>query len=306
VTGLASATLAAGLVDLIILRAIKKTWEFPSGAVLTAIITAMVLRAQEPWYVISVTSVAAILSKYVFRSRSANVFNPAALAIIASFYVFHTGQSWWGAMTNIGPIGPIVLIAAGGFIADRVNKMPLVLTFLGAYYLLFTVTAFVSDARWVAEVFRTPDFEAALFFAFIILTDPPTSPAKYPDQIVCGAIVAVVSYAFFEWAGVVYYLLAGVLAGNIWEAWRRANRRTGTTFPKGLGAFVLEIMPWLEPWHGRDGVSTRYFSTRYLGSYFTCSRSGECSLLVLGEEETISRNKETINNPAIAAPMIIL
>src|SRR6202012_936239 len=111
VKGLLGAIIAAGLVDAAILRVMKKSWEFPSGAVLTAIIIAMVLRAQEPWYVTTVTSVAAILSKYMFRSRSANVFNPAALAIIASFYVFHTGQSWWGAMTEIGPIGPIMLIS---------------------------------------------------------------------------------------------------------------------------------------------------------------------------------------------------
>jgi Na+-translocating ferredoxin:NAD+ oxidoreductase RnfD subunit len=244
--GLVSAAIAAGLVDLIVLRVRKKFWEFPSGAVLTAMIVAMVLRAQEPWYVVTITSVAALFSKYLFRSRSANVFNPAALAIIVSFYVFHTGQSWWGALTDVPVPAKVVLLAAGVFIADRVNKLPLVLTFLGAYFLLFTVTAFVSNPLAVAEIFRTPDVEVALYFAFIILTDPPTSPAKYPDQIVCGLIVAVVSYAFFEWAGVVYYLLAGALAGNVWEAWRRANRRTGSTFPKGLGAFLYEISPFWE------------------------------------------------------------
>jgi Na+-translocating ferredoxin:NAD+ oxidoreductase RnfD subunit len=244
--GLVSASMAAGLVDLIVLRVRKKFWEFPSGAVLTAMIVAMVLRAQEAWYVVTITSVAAVFSKYLFRSRSANVFNPAALAIIVSFYVFHTGQSWWGALTDVPVPAKVVLLAAGVFIADRVNKLPLVLTFLGAYFLLFTVTAFVSNPLAVAEIFRTPDVEVALYFAFIILTDPPTSPAKYPDQIVCGLIVAVVSYAFFEWAGVVYYLLAGALAGNVWEAWRRANRRTGSTFPKGLGAFLYEISPFWE------------------------------------------------------------
>ena len=242
--GLASATIAAGLVDALILRVRKNAWEFPSGAVLTAMIVAMVLRAQEPWYVTAITSVIAILSKYVFRSRAANVFNPAALAIIGSFYVFHTGQSWWGALTDVMPVAKVALVAAGMFIAGRVNKMPLVLAFLGAYFVLFTVTAFVSNPLPVAEILRTPDVEAALFFAFIILTDPPTSPAKSPDQIVCGLIVAVVSYAFFEWAGVVYYLLAGVLAGNVWEAWRRANRRTSYTFPRGIGAFLREISPW--------------------------------------------------------------
>lgn len=242
--GMASAATAAGLVDVLIIKVRKNVWEFPSGAVLTAMIVAMVLRAQEPWYVITITSITAVLSKYILRSRSANVFNPAALAIIASFYVFHTGQSWWGALPDVFLIFKVVLLAAGVFIADRVNKMPLVLAFLGVYFALFTVTAFVTNPLSVAEIFRTPDLEAALYFAFIILTDPPTSPAKYPDQIVCGVIVAAVSFAFFQWAGVVYYLLAGVLAGNVWEAWRRTNRRTGYTFPKGLGAFLLEIGPW--------------------------------------------------------------
>lgn len=240
----AIALVAAGLVDALILRTRKKGWEFPSGAVLTAMIVTMVLRAQEPWYVTTITSVIAILSKYILRSRAANVFNPAALAIIVSFYLFHTGQSWWGALTELPFLAKMLLIAAGAFIAGRVNKMPLVLAFLGAYFVLFTFTAFVTNPLPVAEIFRTPDIEAALYFAFIILTDPPTSPAKHPDQIVCGVIVAVVSYAFFELAGVVYYLLAGVLAGNIWEAWRRANRRTGYRFPRGIGAFLLEISPW--------------------------------------------------------------
>jgi Na+-translocating ferredoxin:NAD+ oxidoreductase RnfD subunit len=241
--GLMGAIIFAGLADALILRARNKAWEFPSGALLTGMIVAMVLRAQEPWYVTTITSVIAVLSKYTFRSRMANVFNPAALAIVATFYVFHTGQSWWGALTEVTPIAQLVLVAAGIYITDRVNKMPLVLTFLGTYFLLFTITAFVSDPQWVSEVFRPPDLEAALFFAFIILTDPPTSPAKYPDQMVCGVIVGVVSYALFEWAGVVYYLLAGVLAGNVWEAWRRVNRRSGYRFPRGIGNFRRETIP---------------------------------------------------------------
>jgi hypothetical protein len=42
-----------------------------------------------------------------------------------------------------------------------------------------------------------------------------------------------------------------------------------------------------------------------LGTYFT-RRAPDCpSPLALGEEETISKNKETINKPAITAPIII-
>jgi Na+-translocating ferredoxin:NAD+ oxidoreductase RnfD subunit len=221
--GLAGAVGAAALVDLLILRKKYKVWEFPDGAVLTGLFVAMVLSPYEPWWVAACTSAFAVVSKYLFRTRSANVFNPAALALVVAFYVFHTGQSWWGALPEITPWALAVLFATGIFITDRVNKMPLVLAFLGSYYLLFTVTAFLGDPNGVAEVFRIPDLNAVLFFAFFILTDPPTSPVKYRDQVLCGVIVAVMSYAAYEWVGAAYYLLAGVLVGNVWEAWRRVR-----------------------------------------------------------------------------------
>jgi Na+-translocating ferredoxin:NAD+ oxidoreductase RnfD subunit len=242
--GLTSAALAGGIADVLIIRARKNVWEFPSGALLTAMIVTMVLRAQEPWYVLAFTSLIAVLSKYIVRSRTANVFNPAALGMIASFYLFHTGQNWWGALTDVQPFAKLALLAAGVYITNRVNKMPLALTFLGAYFALFTVTAFFGDPLAAAEIFRTPDAEAALYFAFFILTDPPTSPAKYRGQIICGLMAAVTSYAVFELAGVVYYLLAGAIVGNVWEAWRRVKRRNGYMFPKDVGAFLLEIGPW--------------------------------------------------------------
>jgi Na+-translocating ferredoxin:NAD+ oxidoreductase RnfD subunit len=222
---LAAAVVAAMALDLPILRLRKGVWEFPSGALLTGVIVAMVLSPHEAWWVSGVTAAVAVGSKYVFRTRSANVFNPAALALVGTFYVFSTGQNWWGAMPDAGVLGLIVLLATGIFITDRVNKVPLVLAFLGSYFLLFTIVAFTGDAALVSEIFRAPDLQAALYFAFFILTDPPTSPVKYPDQILCGALVAVVAFAVFEGVGAAYYLLAGVLVGNVWEAWRRTRVR---------------------------------------------------------------------------------
>jgi Na+-translocating ferredoxin:NAD+ oxidoreductase RnfD subunit len=223
--GLVAAAAAAMLVDAPVLWWRKGAWEFPSGALLTGLIVAMVLSPQEPWYVTACTSAIGVAGKYVVRTRTANVFNPAALGIVATFYLFDTGQSWWGALPEAAPWLILALFAAGIFITDRVNKMPLVLAFLGGYYLLFTATAFAADPQHVAEIFRPPDLHAALFFAFFILTDPPTSPVKYRGQIVCGLLVAAVSFGVFEGIGAAYYLLAGALAGNVWEAWSRVRAR---------------------------------------------------------------------------------
>ncbi len=230
--------------DLIILRLRKNVWKFPSGAVLTAMIVTMVVRAQENWYVPAAMSVVAVISKYAIRTRSANVFNPAAFVLVSMTFLLPMGQSWWGALAQVSPVGLRAALLAGGiYIADRVNKMPLVLSFLGAYFLVFTVTAYLGDPRRVAEIFRSPDIEAVLFFALIILTDPPTSPARYRDQWICGIIVAAVSYAVFEIFGVVYFLLAGALAGNVWAAWRRVHRQSRSTFPRKVAVFMREISP---------------------------------------------------------------
>jgi Na+-translocating ferredoxin:NAD+ oxidoreductase RnfD subunit len=223
-----AAVLAAGVVDLIILRLRNGAWEYPGGAVLTAMIVAMVMRAQEPWMVPVIASVVAVLSKYVIRTRQANVFNPAALALVLMFYLVPHGQSWWGALPDVSPLWlRAVLLVGGLYLTSRVNKLPLVLAFLGAYFCLFSATAFLGDARHVAEIFRSPDIDAVLYFTFVILTDPPTSPPRYQGQWVFGIITAVAGYAVFMAFGVSWFLLGGVLVGNIWEAWQRVHRRSG-------------------------------------------------------------------------------
>ena len=215
---------AAVVVDLPVLRWRNGAWEFPSGAILTGLIVAMVLSPTAPWYAAACASAVGVAAKYVFRTRSANVFNPAALGIVCVHYAFGAGQSWWGALGDVTPLAVVLLIATGVFITDRVNKLPLVLGFLGLYFLIFTSAAFVRDPARVAEIFRPPDVQAVLYFAFFILTDPPTSPVRYPEQLIAAAIVAVASAAVFEGLGAAHYLLAGVLVGNVWEASRRARR----------------------------------------------------------------------------------
>lgn len=227
-----AATVAAMLVDIPILRWREKAWVFPDGALLTGWFIALILTPHEPWYVAASTGAIAVASKYVFRARRANVFNPAALALFVSYFAFSTGQSWWGALPELPLAAIVLLLATGAFITQRVNKAPAVLTFLGVYYLLFTAASFVGDPRHVVALYRAPDLHAALFFAFFMVTDPPTSPPKQRDQLVFGAIVAVASFAIFETVGAVYFLLAGLLIGNAWEASRRLRRQSSRTMAR--------------------------------------------------------------------------
>lgn len=221
---------AAMLVDLPLLRLRKKKWVFPDGALLTGLIVAMILSPQAPSYVAALASVVAVVSKHVFRSGPANIFNPAALGLIAAYYVFHSGQSWWGALPELEPavIEPavvLILIAVGVMVGDRVKRLPAALAFLGVHYLLFTATAFLGKPETVAAIFRASDLHAAIFCAFFMVTDPPTSPAKPRDQIWFGGVAAAASFAVSQTVGSVIFLLAGLLAANVFEALRRRKVR---------------------------------------------------------------------------------
>jgi|SRR5579862_2524531 len=237
--GLIAAAVASMGFDALVLRWRSGRWAFPSGALLTALIVAMVLGSEEPWWITTLTSLAGVASKYIFRSRTANVFNPAAFGIIATFYVFGTAQSWWGALPDLPLAAIAVLFATGIYVAYRVNKLPMVIVFLGLYYLAFTLLAWTSDPREVAEIFRPPDLHAVLFFAFFMLTDPPTAPTRNGDQMIYAAIVAAFSVAAFAVVGVVYYLLAGLLAGNVWEAHRRWRARRSKTRPAAAAVAAI-------------------------------------------------------------------
>jgi Na+-translocating ferredoxin:NAD+ oxidoreductase RnfD subunit len=227
---LLSTIAAAAIADVAIVRLQKSEWIFPSGGILSGMIVGFVLSPHEFWTFPVATAVLAITSKHLFRTQLANIFNPAALALVIAAVLFKSGESWWGALPDLGLAGTLVIVGTGYFIADRIKKLPLILVFLGAYFGLFTVSAFLGDPAQVSEIFRAPDLQMVLFFAFFMLDDPPTCPVKQRDQVIFGLIVASACFLFFERFGWLYFLPAGLLVGNAQEAIRKvvlARRRAG-------------------------------------------------------------------------------
>ena len=232
----------AGALDFAIVAIRRNQWLLPDGAMLTGAIVAFLLRPQEPDYVIALAVTVAILSKHLLRTRWSNVLNPAAAGLVFSGVALQSGQSWWGALPDAGLLGLVTLGVMGYYLVDRLNKLPMVLTFLGAYFCLFTVAGIFGHAGAVAEVYRSPDLQAVLFFSVFMLDDPPTSPVRYEDQVVYGLGVATLAYVLFLLNGAVYYLPAALLAGNAWESCRRLwyarRRRSVESKPPGSAGDV--------------------------------------------------------------------
>lgn len=219
--GVAAGAVAAVGTDTLLRVALRRAPEFPSGALLTGFVAALVLDPYAPAYVPAVAAAIGVASKYLIRSGTANVFNPAIVGLVAVHLMFGQGESWWGGLSTFGLSGLVLILLPGIWIVDHVNKLPLVLAFLGTYFSLFTATAFGPNAIGVAEIFGASDVHMAVFFACYILDDPPTSPTRHFDQVWYGALVAGVGYVLFMTTGIVYFLAAALLVGNVANQVRR-------------------------------------------------------------------------------------
>jgi Na+-translocating ferredoxin:NAD+ oxidoreductase RnfD subunit len=198
----------------------KAAWRWPTSALLSGLIVAFVLGPETPPILVLALGALASASKHIVTTGRGHIFNPAALALFVSVPLFATDQSWWGALPDLPWPWLLVLLVGGAFVVDRVNKFPLVLSFLGIYFGLFTLVAFLDPMR-VSEMFRTPFVQAALFLAFFMLTDPPTSPSRYTDQVWIGALVAAAGCVAQLLGAGQSFLLIGLLVGNLALALRR-------------------------------------------------------------------------------------
>jgi Na+-translocating ferredoxin:NAD+ oxidoreductase RnfD subunit len=221
-----AALLAATLLDLALSAPLRRHLIWPDGAALTGIICALVTAASERWWLAAVAAVIGVAAKHLLRTRRVHVFNPAALGLLLSLWLFSSAQSWWGGFADLPPATLIPLVLVGAWLARYVGKLPQVLAFLGTYFGFFSATAFFSMGGGVrlAEVYRVPFLNAALFFAFFMLTDPPTSAGRHDDQLRFGAIAGASAFALFLAVHDLSFLLLALLAANLWLARRRIQR----------------------------------------------------------------------------------
>lgn len=199
----------------------KRKRLFSDGGVITALIIADVLSHATPWPIVVATVAVALLSKHLLKIKRKPIFNPAAFGLLVAIMLFNTGQSWWGSLALLPPGLILLLLIAGVLITVRVNKFPQVATFLGTYFGLLLVMAILhlgQAADTPGYALRIPFVNTALYFAFFMLTDPPTTPASYGKQVLFGIVVASVGVVVFALYGGLAYLLIGLLAGNAGKA----------------------------------------------------------------------------------------
>lgn len=159
----------------------------PGGAIITGLIVGGIVFPGNLSMAAGITALAMAL-KHIVAVDGRNLFNPAALGLYAGAAVLGTGLTWWVAGT------PLVF-ALGLLSTAWLGIWGVALSFLLTYWALTAVL--MPDMLFGPGVTLASLFTGRLvFFAFIMVVEPVTSPNQTWSRVVYGAAVAVLAILF--------------------------------------------------------------------------------------------------------------
>lgn len=226
---LAVAVGVAGALDVVVVGLRGWGWRVPWGAFVTGGVLGVVLDPTVGLGAVAACVAGAVLVKHVLRIGRRPVFNPAALALVIASLAGIQAQSWWGAAAAPVWLGVPVLVIVAVVVADRANRLPAVGAFLGIWFAALTILVSLGFSGELAVAYREPLLSMALFFAGVMLLDPPTSPGRVRAQYLFGFVAAVVGIVLLAVAHESAFLPVGLLAGNAWLAVDRLRTRLRRT-----------------------------------------------------------------------------
>ncbi|MGZ6004759.1 MAG: RnfABCDGE type electron transport complex subunit D [Candidatus Saccharimonadales bacterium] len=127
----------------------------------------------------------AIASKFILAIRKKHIFNPAAVAVL--LLSFGAGQSanWW---VGSAPLLPLVIVG-GILIVRKINRSAMVWSYLTAAIGTSLLIDILTKHAVLVDLHKLLLHSALFFLAFIMLTEPLTSPATQEMQIWYGILV---------------------------------------------------------------------------------------------------------------------
>ncbi len=127
-------------------------------------------------------SVWAMASKYMFAIGKKHLFNPAAFAVALSALVINQSATWW-----VGGNLPLMffVLIGGLLIVRKIQRFDMV----GSFALVTLGATFLTSGNGMMAIEQTLLHSSFFFFAFVMLTEPLTTPPNRMLRVIYGAIV---------------------------------------------------------------------------------------------------------------------
>ena len=156
---------------------------------ITGFILALIITPVAPTDLVGVgflifASAWAMASKYLFAIGKKHIFNPAAFGVALSALIIGQVATWWVA-GNL-PLLPFVFIG-GLFIVRKIRHFDLVIAFSLVSLLTIVLTSYGNTP--LTAIQQTLQHSTFFFLAFVMLTEPLTTPPTRALRIKYGALV---------------------------------------------------------------------------------------------------------------------
>lgn len=249
---------------------------------ITALILALIVTPSfsfRSFALLGSVGVLSMASKYILAINRKHIFNPAAIAVVLTPIIIGQYASWW-----VGNAWMMPFVVLGGLlIVKKIQREDLLFSFLATAAIVVLGFAYFNHGDLIGSL-KTIFFQSALFFlAFIMLTEPLTTPPSKAWRILYGILVGM---------GVIYLTpeIALVL-GNIFSYLVSPKQKLLLTLKKKLkiGPDILDFT--FNPDKKIDFVPGQYLEwtlphdksdSRGNRRYFTIASSPTENILKLG------------------------
>ena len=185
------------IICFIINKIFSKVFKAPANVeslYITALILALIITPpsslQDISYLIFIfwAAVWAMASKYIFAIGKKHIFNPAAFAVVITAFTINQSASWW-----IGTASMMPFVLIGGLLITRkIRRFDLVFSFI----IVSLLATILMHAHNFTDIFKFA-YNAVvasplLFFAFVMLTEPLTTPPTKYLRMSYGALVGAI------------------------------------------------------------------------------------------------------------------
>jgi ferredoxin-NADP reductase/Na+-translocating ferredoxin:NAD+ oxidoreductase RnfD subunit len=160
------------------------------SSIITALILALIITPisgyGDLWFLFW-ASVLSMASKYILNIRGKHLFNPAALGVTVTYLVINQSAAWW-----IGTPALLPFVLLGGLLlARKLRRFQMVGSFMAAALAVTLIGALFGGGS-LGGAFNTLFlYSPFFFFAFVMLTEPLTSPPTNDLRNLYGAFVGV-------------------------------------------------------------------------------------------------------------------
>lgn len=198
-----------------------KAHENTESVYITALILALIITPPAKFLPLDMSAVPlliwapilAMASKFIFAIGKKHLFNPAALAVAVTAFAINQSATWW-AGGNL-PLLPFVLL--GGFlIVRKIQREGMIIVFfLAAAASVILTTSGSGDP--LSSLWKTALHSPIFFFAFVMLTEPLTTPPTKSTRLFYGILVGALFAPNINLFGVYSTPEIALLAGNIFS-----------------------------------------------------------------------------------------